>query len=259
MIPFPEAEYLWWPRLPHWSRWEAAPLKGPPTGWWSGPCTAYQNQGPASLTCSRWNDVMMQRVYIVSQEVTWLEISVLISFCKHWGHCAMGNAAEADLELKSCESHFDGLVQDCSISSALAMEILQSCTKPSIWHWLISQLTSCFEIWQRAQQWYCHVLCQIPKVDNWMRVKVITQDFSQRWVVAVFFNFTTAPRYLSQTYFEIVFIIGHISVGLTRKKPCTMGELPGLDGRHNLCSLFFYIYKASTFFVRTAKVFFCLL
>ena len=26
-----------------------------------------------------------------------------------------------------------GLVQDCSISSALAMEILQSCTKPSIY------------------------------------------------------------------------------------------------------------------------------
>ena len=28
--------------------------------------------------------------------------------------------------------NFDGLVQDCSISIALAMEILQSCTKPSI-------------------------------------------------------------------------------------------------------------------------------
>ena len=28
------------------------------------------------------------------------------------------------------QDHFDGLVQDCSISSALAMEILQSCTKP---------------------------------------------------------------------------------------------------------------------------------
>ena len=28
--------------------------------------------------------------------------------------------------------HFNGLVQDCSISSALAMEILQSCAKPSI-------------------------------------------------------------------------------------------------------------------------------
>ena len=29
---------------------------------------------------------------------------------------------------------YDGLVQDCSISIALAMEILQSCTKPSIYH-----------------------------------------------------------------------------------------------------------------------------
>ena len=27
----------------------------------------------------------------------------------------------------------DGLVQDCSNSSAVAMELLQSCTKPSIW------------------------------------------------------------------------------------------------------------------------------
>ena len=38
--------------------------------------------------------------------------------------------------------HFDGLVQDCSNSSALAVGLLQSCTKPSIytfytrpWHW----------------------------------------------------------------------------------------------------------------------------
>ena len=28
---------------------------------------------------------------------------------------------------------FDGPVQDCGISSALALEIPQSCTKPSIW------------------------------------------------------------------------------------------------------------------------------
>ena len=35
--------------------------------------------------------------------------------------------------------HIDGLVKDCSISSALAMEILQFCTKPLIckgWFWL---------------------------------------------------------------------------------------------------------------------------
>ena len=30
-------------------------------------------------------------------------------------------------------TYIDGLVQDCSISSALAMEILQSCTEPSIY------------------------------------------------------------------------------------------------------------------------------
>ena len=29
--------------------------------------------------------------------------------------------------------YIDGLVQNCSISSALAMEILQSCTEPSTW------------------------------------------------------------------------------------------------------------------------------
>ena len=29
--------------------------------------------------------------------------------------------------------HINGLVQDCSISSTLAMEIMQSCTKPSIY------------------------------------------------------------------------------------------------------------------------------
>ena len=29
-------------------------------------------------------------------------------------------------------AHFDGLVQDCSNSSALAMELLQSCAEPSI-------------------------------------------------------------------------------------------------------------------------------
>ena len=29
-------------------------------------------------------------------------------------------------------AYLDGLVQDCVISSALAMEILQSCSKPSI-------------------------------------------------------------------------------------------------------------------------------
>ena len=33
----------------------------------------------------------------------------------------------------SIYAYIDGLVQDCSNSSALAMELLQSCTKPSIY------------------------------------------------------------------------------------------------------------------------------
>ena len=36
----------------------------------------------------------------------------------------------------------DGLVQDCSMFSALAMEILQSCTKPSIWLRLYSLVST---------------------------------------------------------------------------------------------------------------------
>ena len=32
--------------------------------------------------------------------------------------------------------YFDALVQDCSNSSALAMELLQSCTKPSFCAWM---------------------------------------------------------------------------------------------------------------------------
>ena len=34
-------------------------------------------------------------------------------------------------------SYINGLVQDCSNSSALAMELLQSCTKPSIYAYVI--------------------------------------------------------------------------------------------------------------------------
>ena len=33
----------------------------------------------------------------------------------------------------TARGHIDGLVQDCSNSNALAMELLQSCTEPSTW------------------------------------------------------------------------------------------------------------------------------
>ena len=64
----------------------------------------------------------------------------------------------------------DGLVQDCSISSAIAMEILQSCTKPSIWSSLLcgaclTCLMSCLLMpwWPKEpghqQAWHCMGYC----------------------------------------------------------------------------------------------------
>ena len=40
---------------------------------------------------------------------------------------------------KSYLHYFYGFVQDCSNSSALAVELLQSCTKPLIYNWTLSK------------------------------------------------------------------------------------------------------------------------
>ena len=43
------------------------------------------------------------------------------------------NRHATDLSIKKTKTRvqFDGLVEDCSISSVIAIEILQSCTEPS--------------------------------------------------------------------------------------------------------------------------------
>ena len=41
--------------------------------------------------------------------------------------------------------HFDGLVQDCSNSNALAMELWQSCTEPLILAWTLLTIYSLVE------------------------------------------------------------------------------------------------------------------
>ena len=49
----------------------------------------------------------------------------------------LANISQSVLPLYSdtgTNRHTNGFVQDCSISSALAMEILQSCAKPWIWY-----------------------------------------------------------------------------------------------------------------------------
>ena len=59
--------------------------------------------------------------------------------CHHWFHhpdprCSFNHTTfRLYWHVRTYYNNFDGLVQDCSISIANAMEILQSCTKPSIW------------------------------------------------------------------------------------------------------------------------------
>ena len=57
--------------------------------------------------------------------------------------------------------HIDGLVQDCSISSALAMEILQSCTKPS---WPTDQGNTTREPHQYDMSFYGNTIIPILKI-----------------------------------------------------------------------------------------------
>ena len=78
-----------------------------------------------------------------------LEKYLVLAFCQLWVHKPIvkwvetpfwsknfwgwPNQYHSFLHCLAISNHdIDGLVQDCSISSALAMEILQSCTKPSI-------------------------------------------------------------------------------------------------------------------------------
>ena len=61
--------------------------------------------------------------------------------------------------------HIDGLVQDCSNSSEFAMELLQSCTKPSIYiykHILFTKKfwipdSTCYFMMEKLSSlWKCH-------------------------------------------------------------------------------------------------------
>ena len=50
-----------------------------------------------------------------------------------WRYCSKNSPRQAPGDFNCSSTDFDGLVQDCSNSSASAMELLQSCTKPSIY------------------------------------------------------------------------------------------------------------------------------
>ena len=73
-------------------------------------------------------------------------------------------------------THIDGLVQDCSNSSALAMELLQSCTKPSIY-------TSGLAVSQNIHlPDFQNLLFSIPD-HIWFRRKICPNLFARRTVL----------------------------------------------------------------------------
>ena len=68
-----------------------------------------------------------------------------------------GAAIPAGRVMIKCRLHIDGLVQDCSNSSALALELLQSCTKPSIYSgtWWVKPFLakSLYHTWNIFTHW----------------------------------------------------------------------------------------------------------
>ena len=57
----------------------------------------------------------------------------------------------------------DGLVWDCGISSALAMEMPQSCPEPSVYSMLVVNTVVCLYFVFRLQPWVC------LQIQNWKR------------------------------------------------------------------------------------------
>ena len=68
--------------------------------------------------------------------------------------------------------HIDRLVQDCSNSSALAMESLQTCTKPSIWSWPLAMINIL-----RPRQNGRHFANNIFNAFSWMKMNELPLKF----------------------------------------------------------------------------------
>ena len=89
------------------------------------------------------------------------------------------------------EAYIDGLVQDCSNSSALAMELLQSCTMPWIWRNFVKNNTTDF--FQMAHilsipQWF-----QTHHMNQYMiYVKLIV--YAVQYICALLFDKHLGPK-----------------------------------------------------------------
>ena len=70
----------------------------------------------------------------------------------HWCTRLLCHTSSPCWQLVYTKYHFDGLVQDCSIPNALALTILQSCTKPSIDLWFCIPVRIPFNIPPKLSQ-----------------------------------------------------------------------------------------------------------
>ena len=84
------------------------------------------------------SNTMTKNIYLhINKHYLWLFILcvIFIILCPHLLHII---AANQWCPYHNMAYHYvDGLVQDCSNSSANALELLQSCTKPSMWYYKI--------------------------------------------------------------------------------------------------------------------------
>ena len=61
--------------------------------------------------------------------------------------------------------HFSGLVQDCSNSSANTLELLQPCTKPLIWCYMLHTVLSHYN--PALYNWVIHISITVSEVEHW--------------------------------------------------------------------------------------------
>ena len=104
--------------------------------------------------------------------------------------CSVSSFACIDMNTYSMEYtlHLDGLVQDCSISIVNALEILQSCTNPSIY------TAHCIN--RNHPAGYHHVLC---KAGNVFHNKALLESVKQHRVVSVIFSIRSLTPWRYQT------------------------------------------------------------
>ena len=106
-------------------------------------CTLHRYQQRRALAALAWigprqrrsfESFMMTKPWICWR---WYLLQILLISYVYWmllyAPSPVQTAVFCSWLFSSVRLYSDGLVQDCSISIANALEILQSCTKPSIW------------------------------------------------------------------------------------------------------------------------------